>query len=125
MSRVKKVLVINPVCNTIDECLRMQNEVEPYLGDLVVDITVVRECMTGFEQMAIVNFSVLLIFESVEHVSPHDAYTLLRRNGVHLPIIFCARCHRAEPDSDNCYFLRYPLDSKDFGHLLQDIILGE
>jgi DNA-binding response OmpR family regulator len=98
---VAKLLVIHSVKDTVSEGLRLENEVAPYLRDgLLVDITVVRECMTGLEQLNYALYDVIIVFNHLDFVTGEEFVRILRVTQDYTPVMFVTDYrHRFDPQS--------------------------
>jgi DNA-binding response OmpR family regulator len=86
---VVKLLVIQPVLNTIQEGLKIEQETRPFLKDgLLLDVTVVRDCMTGLEQLRYSIFDVIMVYQNVDYVTGVEFIRILRRIEDYTPVIF-------------------------------------
>jgi DNA-binding response OmpR family regulator len=86
---VAKLLVIQSVHDTVSEGLRLENEIAPYLRDgLLVDITVVRECMTGIEQLNYALYDVIIIYNHLDFITGEEFVRILRMIQDYTPVLF-------------------------------------
>ncbi len=86
---VVKLLVIQPILNTIQEGLKIEQETRPFLKDgLLIDVTVVRDCMTGLEQLRYSIFDVIMVYQNVDYVTGVEFIRILRRIEDYTPVIF-------------------------------------
>ena len=86
---VAKLLVIQSVNDTVSEGLRLENEIAPYLRDgLLVDITVVRECMTGLEQLNYALYDVIIVYNHLDYITGEEFVRILRTLQDYTPVLF-------------------------------------
>lgn len=86
---VAKLLVIQSVNDTVSEGLRLESEIAPYLRDgLLVDITVVRECMTGLEQLNYALYDVIIVYNHLDYLTGEEFVRILRNLQDYTPVLF-------------------------------------
>lgn len=86
---VAKILIIKSTNNTIYEGLKIENECNLYLKEnLLIDITVVRDCMTALEQLKYSLYDVIMIEENIKYINGIEFIQILRRFEDYTPIIF-------------------------------------
>ena len=103
-----KVLYIEQVVDTAQRVTELENGCREHLHqlnrDAVVDFTVVRDCVSGFEQMAIVKFDVLMVNEQVQYVKAAQMKRALKLFGYNIPVILIRDSHSTSRDASSLYF---------------------
>ena len=131
-----KVLYVEQVHDTAQRILDLENGCRYHLHQIengtVADFTVVRDCVSGFEQMTLVKFDILMINQHVKYVSGVEMIRTLRRFGYNdIPVIFITEQQSASSDMTTLarslgYFgvLMRTTDFETFSRVLYDAFLA-
>jgi DNA-binding response OmpR family regulator len=85
---VAKLLFIQSVTDTIYEGLKLEQELSSYLPEgLILDITVVRECMTGLEQLKYSLYDAIIVHSNVDYLTGQELVRILRVLGDDIPVL--------------------------------------
>jgi CheY-like chemotaxis protein len=85
---VAKILFIQSVADTITEGLRLEHQLSPFLPDgLLLDITVVRECMTGLEQLKFSLYDAIFVDSDIDFLTGQEFVRILRVLGDDIPVL--------------------------------------
>lgn len=85
---VAKILIIKSTNNTINEGLKIENECNLYLKEnLLIDITVVRDCMTALEQLKYSLYDVIIIEQNIKYINGIEFIQILRKFEEYIPVI--------------------------------------
>lgn len=86
---VAKLLFIHSVHDTITEGLKLEDKMYSYLKDgLLIDITVVRECMTALEQIKYSLYDAIIIYHNIDFITAQQFVRILRMMEDPTPVLF-------------------------------------
>mmetsp|Transcript_9119 Transcript_9119/g.13727 ORF Transcript_9119/g.13727 Transcript_9119/m.13727 type:complete len:181 (-) Transcript_9119:175-717(-) len=89
--RVVKILFIEPTQDTPQRGLDLERDCQSHVDShVLVDFTVVRDCLTGLEQMDMTDFNMVMVSQNVKHITGMEFLTVLRKMGIHIPVIYVA-----------------------------------
>jgi DNA-binding NarL/FixJ family response regulator len=85
-----KILYIEQVDNGAQRCAHLETGCKGHFlrKKLLADFTVVRDCLSALEQIAIVNFDVIVVHQHIKHVSGVEFMNAMKRFGYSIPCIF-------------------------------------
>ena len=126
---VGKILIIKRTTNTIKEGLLLESECNLYLKEnILIDITVVRDCMTALEQLKYSLYDLILIEQNIEYITGIEFIQILRRIEDYIPVILvidpidCNNIQKYIKEYDYFSILIQPLHPEIFVHEIVKIM---
>lgn len=104
-SQLLKILYVEPVTDPIQKIAELElgcrSYFEAFIPRIITDFTVVRDCVSAFEQIDIVNFDIIIVNQSVKTVSGVEMLNVLRQYGFSTPVIFMTFTDPVTPETQS------------------------